>query len=273
MSPVYSVLWSLGALIIVSWFQKMNRMKLSQIITALYNGSRGILLMAVACGTAGIIIGVLIATGLGVRFAAIVLQSAGNNIYLIAFFTMILSILLGMDMPTAPSYIIASAVAAPILVKLGVPIFAAHLFCFYFAVFSTLTPPVALSTFTAAGIANSPVLPVAVNALKLASVAFIIPYAFIFSPSLLLIGEFGQILLSIFITFVGVICLSLALQYPKLYIIQRILFITTALCLILEGISLISVALFTFSLGILFQVIRLIRSGKQKSNSKRRSLL
>jgi len=271
MSPVYSILWSLVSLIVVCTFQQRTRIGLRGILYALFSGARGTLMIAVACGTAGIIIGALTATGLGIRFATIVLDAAGGNIYLVLFFTMILCIILGMDMPTAPSYIIAAAVAAPVLTGLGVPILAAHLFCFYFAVFSTLTPPVALSAFTAAGIADAPVLPLAMTGLLLGSAAFIVPYAFVLGPALLLIGDTWHVIGAVITSVIGILALALSIQYPRLNLIQRGLLFVSALGMIVPGFSSDVFGITAFALAGIIQKVKGLRSKSARLASIERS--
>src|SRR5699024_10668078 len=122
----------------------------------LEQGSKSALSVAAACAIVGIIIGVVSLTGLGVSFTTIMLDLTGGQLSLLLLLTMISCIILGMGLPTSAAYIMAATVAAPVLIESGISVLPAHLFVFYFATLSTLTPPVALASYAAAGIANAP---------------------------------------------------------------------------------------------------------------------
>ena len=158
------------------------------IITALQAGARGALGVAMACATAGIIVGVVTLTGIGLKMANGLVDIAGGNLFFTLFFTMITSLILGMGVPTTANYVITSTIAAPALVMLGVPLLAAHLFVFYFGIVADITPPVALAAYAGSGIAKSNPFWTGVTATKLAIGAFIIPYIFVYNPAMILIG-------------------------------------------------------------------------------------
>lgn len=144
--------------------------------------------MAVACAGAGIIVGTVTLTGLGLKLATGLVDLSGGNLLLTLMFTMVTSIILGMGAPTTANYIITSTIAAPALMKLGVIPLAAHLFAFYFGIVADITPPVALAAFAGAGIAKADPFKTGVNATKLAIAAFLVPYFFVYSPDLLMIN-------------------------------------------------------------------------------------
>src|SRR5690606_14955536 len=139
------------------------------------------------CACAGLIVGTITLTGLGLKLGNGLVALSGGNLLLTLFFTMITSLILGMGAPTTANYVITSTIAAPALVLLGVPVLAAHMFTFYFGIIADVTPPVALAAFAGSAIAKSNPLKTGVQASKLAIAAFIIPYMFVLNPAILLI--------------------------------------------------------------------------------------
>lgn len=164
------------------------QVSLRQLLSALETGARGVVGVAVACAGAGIIVGTVTLTGLGLKLATGLVDLSGGNLLLTLVFTMVTSIILGMGAPTTANYIITSTIAAPALIKLGVLPMAAHLFTFYFGIIADITPPVALAAFAGAGIAKADPFKTGINATKLAIAAFLIPYFFVYSPDLLMIN-------------------------------------------------------------------------------------
>jgi TRAP transporter 4TM/12TM fusion protein len=187
-TPTYAALTGLGLSVLAGALRKDTRMGFWDIINALEAGARGALGVAIACATAGIIVGVVTLTGLGLKFANGLIDLAGGNMFFTLFFTMIASLILGMGAPTTANYVITSTMAAPALVQLGVPMLAAHMFVFYFGIIADITPPVALAAYAGAGIAKADPFKTGVIASKLAVGAFIVPYIFVYSPAMLLIG-------------------------------------------------------------------------------------
>ncbi len=187
-TPTYAALVGLGLSIVAGMITKATRMSPWDIITALQAGARGAVGVAMACATAGIIVGVVTLTGIGLKMANGLVEIAGGNLFFTLFFTMITSLILGMGVPTTANYVITSTIAAPALVMLGVPMLAAHLFVFYFGIVADITPPVALAAYAGAGIAKSNPFWTGVTATKLAIGAFIIPYIFVYNPAMILIG-------------------------------------------------------------------------------------
>jgi TRAP transporter 4TM/12TM fusion protein len=186
-TPTYAALIGLALSVAAGAIRKATRMGPKAILDALNAGARGALGVAIACATAGIIVGVVTLTGLGLKLAHGLVDIAGGNLLLTMFFTMITSLILGMGAPTTANYVITSTIAAPALVMLGVPLLAAHLFVFYFGIVADITPPVALAAYAGSGIAKSDPFWTGVTSSKLAVGAFIIPYMFVFSPGLVLI--------------------------------------------------------------------------------------
>ncbi|TCP20653.1 TRAP transporter 4TM/12TM fusion protein [Scopulibacillus darangshiensis] len=236
MTPLYAAVWSMLSTVIVSWFKKETRMGLKEILEALEEGAKGVLTVGAACTIVGIIIGTISLTSLGLTLGNNILELAGNHLFLVAIFTMLISILLGMGVPVTASYIITATISAPLLAKMGVSLLVAHMFAFFFAALSDITPPVALAVMAAAGIAREPFIKVAVTAVRLGILGFLIPFFFLYNPLLLFAG--GSIIHSIFACItgmIGVIALSGALAnwfLIKLNVIQRILLTLAGLLMI-----------------------------------------
>lgn len=188
-TPVLAALVGLGLSIAAGMIKKETRMGLRDIIDALEAGARSALGVAVACATAGIIVGVVTLTGVGLKMANGLVDLASGNLLLTLVFTMVASLILGMGAPTTANYVITATIAAPALILLGVPILAAHMFVFYFGIVADITPPVALAAYAGAGIAKADPFKTGVIATKLAIGAFIIPYIFVLSPQIILIGS------------------------------------------------------------------------------------
>ncbi|WP_096189449.1 TRAP transporter permease [Evansella halocellulosilytica] len=185
-TPTTAALWGIGAAFAVSFLRKDTRMGLGDMVDALIQGARIALPVIAACATAGIIVGVVVFTGLGGKIAGGLLNIAGDSLFLLLFFTMIACILLGMGLPTTANYVVTASMAAPALIAYGVPDIAAHFFVFYFGIVADITPPVCLAAYAGSGIARANPMKAGVTAFKLAIAAFIIPYVFVFNPVLLL---------------------------------------------------------------------------------------
>ncbi len=212
--------------------------RLGNLVEALEAGARNTVTVALSCACAGIVIGVIFLTGLGLEFTNLVLAAAGNHMLLALVLTMVAGIVLGMGMPTAPAYIMQTALLVPALVKLGVSVEAAHMFVFYFAILSAITPPVALAVYAANGISRAQLWDSSVAALRLGATGFIIPFMFVFGPSLLMIGAPATIAQTALTATVGVICLAAGFSgylLGRTSSWQRVLLIGAALVLIKPG--------------------------------------
>lgn len=235
--------------IIVSMFRKDTRITFDKFILALTTGARTALGVAAATACAGIIVGVVTKTGLGLKMGNTLVDLAGTlsstpNIQLLLtlFFTMIASIILGMGSPTTANYIITSTIALPAIIALNdqlevaIPILAAHMFVFYFGIVADITPPVALAAFAATGISKGDPIKTGVNASKLAIAAFIIPYMFVFQPQLLMIDttilEVSWILVTSIVGMISIGAGLIGFWYRKLHWIERIITVLTGLLLI-----------------------------------------
>ncbi|HSB68964.1 MAG TPA: DUF3394 domain-containing protein, partial [Candidatus Methylomirabilis sp.] len=206
---------------------------------ALEDGARNALAVASACACAGIVIGVIALTGAGLQFTSLVLAAAQESLIPALVLTMIAGIILGMGMPTTAAYIVQAALLIPALIKLGILPIAAHLFVFYFAIISAITPPVAMAVYAAAGIGKTNLWATGLAAMRLGATGFIVPFMFVYGPSLLFVGTWFDIITTIMSASVGVICLSAALHgwlvKPTLWW-ERVLLGIAAFCLIKPGI-------------------------------------
>ncbi|WLR50254.1 TRAP transporter permease [Bacillus tianshenii] len=187
-TATYAALWGIGTAYLVSLFRKDTRMSLKETINALAEGARTALPVIAACATAGIVVGIVVLTGLGGKIAGGIVELANGQFFLILFFTMIACIILGMGLPTTANYVVTASMAAPAILGAfpDIPVIAVHMFVFYFGIVADITPPVCLAAYAGAGIAGANPLKSGVNAFKLAIAAFIIPYVFVSSPVLLL---------------------------------------------------------------------------------------
>lgn len=187
-TPMRAALAAIVLTIICACLRSNTRISFKQIVQGLIDGSKGVLGVLIACATAGIIIGVVTKTGVGLKVATALLDLSGGMLLPAMFFTMITSLILGMGVPTTANYVITSTIAAPALIQLQVPVLAAHMFAFYFGIVADVTPPVALAAFAGAGIAGANPMKCGVIAAKLAIAAFIVPYIFVLAPELLMIN-------------------------------------------------------------------------------------
>lgn len=262
-------------IVIIDWQRKSATRKgvkelLAWLADCMEAGARAFVLPAVACAAAGIIIGSLGASGLGVRISSIILHLGGENILIILVLTAITSLILGMGMSSVPCYLILAVLIAPALVRLGIEPIAAHLFVFYFGIVSFITPPVAVAAYIAAGIAGADPFKTGITAVRLGIVAFIVPFIFVYNPSLLLIGPIGEIILTTIAVILGVSILACGVEgflMKELTWPERILFIAGAVLLMIPdwAAGAIGVAIIV---PVLFWHVRAVRS--QRSNWVRR---
>jgi len=221
---------------------------------SMYRGATGAMEVAATCACAGIIIGVMKLTGVGLKFTQAILAFSGGSLPIALVLVMLISLILGMGVPTVAAYIICSAVAAPALIKMGVHEFVAHMFVFYFAVFSCITPPVCIAAFAAAAIARANVWKVGVTAVKIGFAAYIVPYMFVYGPALLMRGTPLEIALATCTGILGVLAAAAGFQgymfHWKLKILSRILFGFSALALIKPGWVTDLIGLITFAAAV-----------------------
>ena len=214
------------------------------VVEALEDGARNTLAVAVACACAGIVIACVTITGLGIVFTQMVVGLAQNSLVLALVLTAMAGIVLGMGMPTTPAYIMMVALLVPAVIKLGAITPAAHMFAFYFAILSAITPPVALAVYAAAGLAKTNIWSAGFEAMRVAAPAYIVPFMFVYEPSLLLIvrdwgTEWPSVALSVVTASIGAMCLAASLMgwlFAAASLWQRVLLFAAALLLIKPGI-------------------------------------
>ena len=238
-SVVKAAIFGIYATVLCTFLRRDTRITVNKAVAGIADGAKQAVGLISACATAGLIIGVLNMTGTGLKFAGAVIAFSGGSVPVALFLTMCASLVLGMGLPTAAAYLICAAVVAPALTGLGVPVLTANLFIFYFACLSAITPPVALAAFTASFLARSNPMSVAFTAVRLGFVAFIVPYMFVYAPSLLFQGSPLTIATTIVTALAGVIFIGSALQGyflgARLPAVSRALFFAAAITLIIPG--------------------------------------
>lgn len=257
-SVIMSGTYSIIACLVVSLFRKETRMGLKKILGALELGMKNTIQLLAVCACAGIIVGVIALTGVGLRFSSMLFSVAGSSELLALLFAMFIAIILGMGMPTTAAYAVAASVVAPGLINLGIEPLFAHMFVFYYAVMSAITPPVALAAYAAAGIAGTDPMKTGVEAFRLGIAAFIVPFMFIYSPQLLMEGSAVEITIAVITASIGIYLLAASVQGwfagRKATIITRILLVVAALLSIDAGIQtdLIAMAIIAVAVAIQF---------------------
>ncbi|HEY8462615.1 MAG TPA: TRAP transporter permease [Bacillota bacterium] len=239
-TPAFAACLAIVTTIIVSSFHKDTRLNIHSLGSALQNGAKNTIGVAVACSIAGIIVGVVTLTGIGLKLAGGLLSLSGGIPIIGLFFTMIACIILGMGVPTTANYVIMATITAPIVVKLGIPVLAAHMFVFYFGIVADITPPVALAAYAGAAIAKSNPFKTGVTATRLAITAFIVPYIMAFNPNMLLIDTTAWEVVWILLTSIaGIIGVSAAMEgylLAKMNSFERIIALVGGLLLIIPEI-------------------------------------
>ena len=200
------------SIFILSLFRRDTRMGPRSVLDAMNISARNALMISSCCAAAGIIVGVISITGIGFKFISLITELAGNSLFLLMLFLAVTCIILGMGVPTAPAYVIVATLGAPALIKAGVPMISAHLFVFYYAILSVITPPVCVTAFAGASIAESDPMRTGFVSVKLAIVAFIIPFMFVYQPALLWQGGMAEAAVATITAIIGVIGIGGAMQ-------------------------------------------------------------
>jgi TRAP transporter 4TM/12TM fusion protein len=258
-SIIFSGSMAIVVTLVVSWFRSITRMGIKKILEALELGMRNSVQIIAVVACAGVIVGVIALTGVGLRFSSMLLNIADNSMLLALMFAMVISILLGMGMPTTAAYAIAASVIAPGLIRIGVDPLLAHMFVFYYAVMSAITPPVALASYAAAGVAGTHPFKTGLIAFKLGLAAFIVPFMFFYSPQLIMqIDTWKEIPVVIFTAFIGIYLLAAAVQawffgkVARWY--SRIVLFVAALMLISSNLFTDLIAVTLVALVVLMQI-------------------
>ncbi len=252
-TPLYSAFFGLISVIIISGLKKATRMSLKDILKSLEDGAKSAVSVAIACAVVGFIVGVVSMTGLGQVLAHNILSLSMGKTWLALILVMIASIFLGMGLPATACYIITASIAAPALINMGINPLAAHFFAFYFGTLSAVVPPVALTSYTAAGLSGANPTKVAFTGFKLASAGIIIPFMFAFSPELLMQGDSSvfSLIMTIITGLIGIYFLGAANEgflKTKLHPIASILLFIGSMLLVYPG-------LVTDGIGLLIGIV------------------
>lgn len=236
-SPMRAGLYSCGIAVVVSFFNKdkENRFSFKMLLQVFENTAYSVLDVAAVCACAGIIIGTLSLTGLGIKFSSLLVTLSGGHVILLLVFAAVAGIILGMGMTTTTVYIILSVLVCPALVQMGVTDLVAHLFVLYFGILSNITPPVATASFAASSLAQCNAFKLGFTAWKIGLSGYILPFMFVFSNELCMMGTPLMILKAVVTAFVGIYCLCCALECyykKKLNVVQIVLMLAASLLLI-----------------------------------------
>jgi TRAP transporter 4TM/12TM fusion protein len=270
-SPMRAAFYGVITTIIVSLLSRKVRENPGVFLRSLEFGAKNTVGVAIACSCAGIVLGIVSMTGLGIKMNTVIIAMSGGNIFYALFLAMFGSIILGMGLPTAVAYIIAAIVACPALIELGIAPLAAHMFVFYFAILGTITPPVCLSVYVASGIAQSNWLKTAYYAMMMALPGFIIPYVFVNDSSILLIGTTSHILRTSVTALIGIFALAVSMMgyfLTRVNIIERIFMAIAAILLIFPDFRLGVIGMIIVIIVYLYQKFRRREEVKQSLEVK-----
>lgn len=237
-SPLYSALWATCAVPVIMLFDKKKRFTLKSILPAMAKSAFSSMSIVIGCACAGFVVGMVSLTGIGVIFGDMMIQAAHGLLFPSLLFTAITCVILGMGLPTTAAYVIAASILAPSLIKLGLPALTAHLFVFYFACLSAITPPVALAAYAGAGIAKTSPMTTAIEACKLGFAGFMVPFAFCYNEAMMMQGNVVDIISVAVSAIVGTAVISAAFQgwlLWKLNILERTAFIVGGLLMFIPG--------------------------------------
>ena len=239
-SPAYAAFYGILSILPTTLLRKQTRREFSfkLLLEGLENGVRNAVQVAMACACAGIVVGVIVHSGMGLDFSSFIRGISQDSMFLALVLTAIAGIVIGMGLPTTPAYILQTALLIPALVRLGTPLEAAHLFALYYAIMSTITPPVAIGLFAANAISGAKLWEASVAAAKLGLTGYIVPFMFVYSPALIMQGSVGEIVFAAISAVVGVTFLSAGLHgylTHHLKMPERFLLVAAAFLLIYQG--------------------------------------
>jgi len=237
-SPSRAALLGILAIIICSLIAPITRKNWRELVKALHVGAKSSLEVAVTCAAVGIVVGIIEVTGLGVKLSQALIMLSGGSLLLLLFLTMIASFILGLGLTPTACYITLAVLVAPTLIQMGVTPFAAHFFVFIFGIIGMITPPVAISAYVAASVAGGEMFATGVTAFLLAAPIYIIPYMFVYEPSLLGISSLGVVIVALITAAVGVWAFASAIQgwiFKKAAIWERVMMLAGSLMLIKPG--------------------------------------
>ncbi len=238
LSPSRAALFAIYSVPIIMLFDKRKRFTYKDIIPSLKKSGFGAMSIVLGCACAGIVVSMVSLTGIGVVFGDMMISASGGSLFMSLIFTAMACVVLGMGLPTTAAYVIAASILAPALVKLGLTMLTAHLFVFYFACLSAITPPVALAAYAGAGIANCSPMTTAVEACKVGFAGFIVPFGFCYEPAFMMQGTTPEILYVFGTALLGVCAMSMGFQgwyFKTLNPIERIILLGGGLGLVHPG--------------------------------------
>jgi len=254
-TPFWAAFLATGSSVLVSWFSKDTRMGIKKILAALAVSGERTVLIASACAAAGIIIGVVTLTGVGLNISSVIISFSGGYTLVALILVMVASIIMGMGTPTTVAYVIVATLGVPSLEHLGFPPLPAHFFVFYFGVLSMVTPPVAVAAYAAAEISKGNAMRIGFTAVKLCFVAFLIPFIFMYEPVLLMQGRWSNILVEFATAVIGVVALAGAFEgwlIGRRGILSRMITFAAALLLITPGMTSNLIGLAIFGMVLIF---------------------
>jgi TRAP transporter 4TM/12TM fusion protein len=221
-----SVLWAIAATFVVTWPNREHRLTWAKIQDACLDAAKNVLTVAGACAAAGVVVGSITMTGIGFKLFSLVMGFSGGILFIALIFTMVAATIMGMGVPTTAAYIIVAITCAPMLIDFGVSPLGAHMFVFYFAILSAITPPVALAAFAASGLAKESPMKIGWTAVGLAASTYIVPFAFVYNTGLLGAALPGQVVQVTFTAMIGITAVAAAwtaFLFAPLKIMERIL--------------------------------------------------
>jgi TRAP transporter 4TM/12TM fusion protein len=234
-----SVLWAIVVTFVVTWFNRQSRITWSKFVNACVDTGKNVLTVAAACAAAGLVIGSINLTGIGFKMFSLIMGLTAGIMFLVLIYTMLGSTVMGMGVPTTAAYIVVAVTCAPVLVDFKLSPIAAHMFVFYFAILSAITPPVALAAYAAAGLAGASPMKIGWAAVGLSASVFIVPFIFVYSPELLGEGALLNVLWACLTAVLGVTAISAAsigFMMAPLRWFERILLAAGGLTLVVPGI-------------------------------------
>lgn len=258
-SPLYAAIFALFSIVPTAAIRKHTRMNLKAVIDSVVEGVKGAISVGIACAIVGIVIATITLTSIGLIIGNNVLSFAGDSVMLAAILTAVISIILGMGIPATAAYIIVATISVPILTQLGVPAIAAHMFAFYFAALSSITPPVALAPYAAAGIAGESPNKVSFESVRLGLIGFIVPFFFIFNPALLLTGgTIGEYIFAAITACIGGVSIAAGIKgylFRHTYFIERLVFFGAGIALMDTTLIYNLIALAVIAVAVATQII------------------
>ncbi|MBW2027694.1 MAG: TRAP transporter fused permease subunit [Deltaproteobacteria bacterium] len=267
-----SIMYTLGALIIVSSFRKESRLTLRKLITALEESAKGMLPIIPLCTGIGVLVGSIEITGAGTKFTSELLNMSGGNLGILLLLTGLAAFILGMGMTAVSVYLLTVVLLAPALIKAGVEPIAAHMFLFYFGCLSFITPPVCVDAYIAAGIAGGEPFKTGFRAMRLGFAAYLVPWAFIFNPGILMIGSFEEVLSTFFFVTLGAMTMGVVFEgylMARIYAWERFLLTACSLLLFIPNFNTRIVGLLGEGVFLLIQILRAKKmSGYIRSGGK-----